>query len=210
MANQSWSTRLAATVTGGTREPSLLTPNRQEAERATNISIGTPEDAIDAARSLKSEFEVDEAAITLDREGIALVDRAGVGRHLPPAQSRDVYDITGAGDVVLAVLGLCLAGEAALQDSAAAANCAAGIAVGRLGVVSVSAEELDEGTAKSKQRPTAVRPVGVSGIAGSRQAAPRRRQVDRLDERLFRFVARGARRLSGGSVTTRGCVDCRD
>ena len=126
-------------------QASLLTPNRQEAERAAKHPVETPEDAILAGRLLKEEVGVDQIAITLDRDGIALVDQSGVGHHLPPAESREVYDITGAGDVVLAVLGLCLSGDAELRDAAVAANCAGGIAVGRLGVVAVTSLELERG-----------------------------------------------------------------
>ena len=77
-----------------------ITPNRVEAGLAAGMKIVTPQDGLEAARRLL-RYGVDAAAVTLDRDGIAWADVQGNVRHFP-AQPREVCDITGAGDMVLA------------------------------------------------------------------------------------------------------------
>ena len=85
-----------------------MTPNRLETRRATGREVATIDDAIAAGRRLCAEFELDHAFVTLDSDGIVVRQADGPAEHLPTRQ-RQVYDITGAGDMVLAMLGMALA-----------------------------------------------------------------------------------------------------
>ena len=123
------------------RYATLLKPNRVEAELATGMTIRTPADALAAAAKLRQQLQVEAVLITLDRDGMVLVHADDVGQHFP-TQPRAVYDITGAGDMVLAALGLCLASRLSLQESVQVANAAAGLEVEKLGVAPVSRRQL--------------------------------------------------------------------
>src|SRR5438270_5383268 len=79
--------------------------------------------------------------VTLDRDGMALV-RADGRAELLPTRPRQVYDITGAGDMVLAVVGLCLAGGADYDEAAALGNVAGGLEVEKFGVALLTREEI--------------------------------------------------------------------
>ncbi len=96
-----------------------MTPNRLEAQLATGMSITTPEDALAVGRRLVEALGMEAVLVTLDRDGMALV-RADGRAELLPTRPRQVYDITGAGDMVLAVVGLCVACGADYDEAAAA------------------------------------------------------------------------------------------
>ncbi|MBW3541645.1 MAG: bifunctional heptose 7-phosphate kinase/heptose 1-phosphate adenyltransferase [Planctomycetes bacterium] len=118
-----------------------VTPNRLETMRATGIEVRTAENAFAAGRRLCDRLDLEHAFITLDRDGIALVPAVGEPRLLA-TRRREVYDITGAGDMVLAMIGV---GAAALVDPvdlARLANVAGGLEVEHIGVVRVSREEI--------------------------------------------------------------------
>ncbi len=117
-----------------------ITPNRAEAGRALGTRITTPQEALDAARRLL-DFGLDAVLVTLDRDGMAWVDRSGQAR-LFPARPRQVCDITGAGDMVLAVLGYLLAAGSDPAAAIEAANVAGGLEVERLGVVPLARREI--------------------------------------------------------------------
>lgn len=120
-----------------------ITPNRAEAGRALGIRITTPQEGLAAAGKLL-DFGVQSVIVTLDRDGMAWVDRDGHA-ELFPARPRQVCDITGAGDMVLSVLGYMLAGGADTASAIEVANVAGGLEVERLGVVPLSRREiLDE------------------------------------------------------------------
>ena len=112
-----------------------ITPNRAEAGRAVGTRITTPQEGIEAGRKLL-EFGIQSVIVTLDRDGMAWVDRSGPGR-LFPARPRQVCDITGAGDMVLSVLGYLMAAGADPATAIEVANVAGGLEVERLGVVPV-------------------------------------------------------------------------
>lgn len=123
------------------RRASLVTPNRKEAEEALGRKLqGTP--ALEqGARDLIALAELDAAVITLGAEGILYATAAGeLGRD--PARARAVFDVTGAGDTVVAHLALYLAGGLPLAAAVGLANQAAGIVVGRLGASTVTRSEL--------------------------------------------------------------------
>jgi D-beta-D-heptose 7-phosphate kinase/D-beta-D-heptose 1-phosphate adenosyltransferase len=117
-----------------------ITPNRAEAGRALGTRITTPQEGLDVARRLL-DFGLQAVIVTLDRDGMAWVDRDGHAQ-LFPARPRQVCDITGAGDMVLAVLGYMLAAGADTATAIEAANVAGGLEVERLGVVPLSRREI--------------------------------------------------------------------
>ena len=120
----------------------LVTPNHVEAESATNIRITTNEDARRAAAALRQRLKVDSVVITRGEHGM-WVSQAGVDGHLP-AVAREVADVTGAGDTVIAVLALAIAAGATLAEAARLANRAAGIVVGKFATSTVTTGEILE------------------------------------------------------------------
>ncbi len=118
-----------------------MTPNRLEAQLATGLSIARPGDALAVGKKLVETLGMESVLITLDRDGMALV-RADGRAELLPTRPRQVYDITGAGDMVLSVVGLCLANGADYDESAALGNVAGGLEVEKFGVALLSREEI--------------------------------------------------------------------
>ena len=138
---------------GTYRGAGLLTPNRAEFEAALGGSGETPEEMASRAQRVCSLLEIGSMVVTLGEQGLLVAPAAGPSRHMP-ARAREVYDVTGAGDTVTAVLAAGLAVGAELEDSAHLANVAAGVVVRRVGVAPIRlrdlAEELREpGTAGS-------------------------------------------------------------
>lgn len=123
----------------------LITPNRTAAE----LVIGKPlrdEQAIrTAAAQLQNNLRLDASILTLDRDGLAYATADDIG--IVPCRQREVCDVTGAGDMVLSVLGLCQAAGVPLVESLQLANAAAGLEVERFGVEPINrtdiAHELD-------------------------------------------------------------------
>ena len=122
------------------RPITVITPNQREAELLTGIAITDQGTLEDAGRRLLERFECEYALITCGEEGMALFD-ATVSHHLPTV-AREVFDVTGAGDTVIATLALARAAGATMEESAIVANHAAGIVVGKVGTATVSREEL--------------------------------------------------------------------
>lgn len=117
-----------------------ITPNRLEAGLALGKVIESAADGLAAAESLL-EFGIDSVVVTLDRDGMAWADRSGA-RGLFPVRPRQVYDITGAGDMVLSLIGYCLAARAEFPEAIELANIGGGLEVERLGVVPLARREL--------------------------------------------------------------------
>lgn len=128
------------------RGATLLTPNRLEAETLSGRRITTPQEALDVANRLRAEFGIQTAMITLDRDGLVISDQRT--REHCPTIPREVYDITGAGDMVLAMCGYGYAARWTLRDIARLANRAAGLQVERFGVEAVSWSEIVEGISR--------------------------------------------------------------
>ena len=118
-----------------------VTPNRLETSRATGRQIVTQEDAFAAGHDLCRRLELDHAYVTLDSDGIALVSADG-NEQMLPTRKREVYDITGAGDMVLAMIGVGAAAGIEPLDLAKLANVAGGLEVERIGVVRVTRDEM--------------------------------------------------------------------
>ena len=118
----------------------LLTPNQQEAELATNGEIHNHDSLLATGHSLYHELELGALLITRGHRGMSLFTD-GQPTHLA-ADARDVYDVSGAGDTVLSLCAAGLAGGLSMVTSAELANLAAGIVVGKVGTATVSPAEL--------------------------------------------------------------------
>jgi D-beta-D-heptose 7-phosphate kinase/D-beta-D-heptose 1-phosphate adenosyltransferase len=120
---------------------SAVTPNRLEAGLATGRTIATADDAIRSATELRDRLGLEAGIVTLDKDGMALAHADGRTAILP-TRPRQVYDITGAGDMVMAALGLALAAGADYDDAIRLANVAGGLEVERIGVATVTRDEI--------------------------------------------------------------------
>ena len=119
---------------------SLITPNRKEASHAVGFSIETIADAEKASQILFDKLQLDTAVITLDKEG-AFLRTATLAEQIP-TQPRNVYDVTGAGDMMLAMLAVALAAGCDEITALQLANIASGIEVEKFGVATVSVDEI--------------------------------------------------------------------
>lgn len=120
----------------------LLTPNKKEAQEATGISITNESSLNEALAKLKEVASLEISMITLSEDGIAFLQNEDV--IIKPTVAREVYDVTGAGDTVLASLGYALALNNDIASSVEFANLAAGVVVGKLGSATVSLDEIEE------------------------------------------------------------------
>jgi len=123
------------------RGVSLLTPNKKEASMATGIRIVDPSTLERAADAIMHSAGLDRLLITLGKEGMVLFEK-GQAPYRISGEARQVYDVSGAGDTVLAVLGLALACGAPPKEAAVIANAAAGLVVGKVGTATISQAEL--------------------------------------------------------------------
>ncbi|MDX1764420.1 MAG: D-glycero-beta-D-manno-heptose-7-phosphate kinase [bacterium] len=122
------------------RGVTCLTPNRRETEEATGLTLGRPGDIRRAASALQKLLRSRAALITLGKDGMALLD-GKVFKSIPTV-AREVYDVTGAGDTVIAVLTLAAAAGCDFETAARLANRAAGVVVGKVGAARVTPQEL--------------------------------------------------------------------
>ncbi|MGE5153656.1 MAG: bifunctional D-glycero-beta-D-manno-heptose-7-phosphate kinase/D-glycero-beta-D-manno-heptose 1-phosphate adenylyltransferase HldE [Bdellovibrio bacteriovorus] len=127
------------------RGSTLLTPNRSELEEV----VGPMENdtaLIEKGQRLRAELGLDALLVTLGERGMLLLRDGATPEeaalHLP-TRAREVYDVTGAGDTVIATLAAALAAGTELAEACTLANCAAGLAVGKLGTATVSPRELE-------------------------------------------------------------------
>lgn len=118
-----------------------VTPNRLETYRATGRNIQTIDDAFAAGKILCEKVGLDAAFVTIDRDGIALVRKSGEQFHLP-TRIREVCDVTGAGDMVLAMIGAGIAAGVEDVDLARLANVAGGLEVEQIGVVPITRADI--------------------------------------------------------------------
>jgi len=119
----------------------ILTPNLAEAEKMAGITITNDDELCEAARLIKAKLGCAALLITRGEAGMALFEEAREPL-LIPTMAREVYDVTGAGDTVIATLALGLAAGLNFSEAAILANRAAGIVVGKLGTATVTPEEL--------------------------------------------------------------------
>ncbi len=123
---------------------SVVTPNRSELAEAAGTAVRTPDEAVIAARLLLDMHGFDAVIATLGKDGMAVVTDDGEVRHLP-AEAREVFDVSGAGDTVVAALAAALGSGAELVQAAALANVAAGIVVGKVGTAVAYRSEVVDG-----------------------------------------------------------------
>lgn len=119
----------------------IITPNRREAEVASHVPINDETSLDSAAETLLAAGKYQALLITRSSEGMSLYLNDGSVTHIPTV-AREVYDVTGAGDTVMATLGLGLACGLGFAEAAGIANVAAGIAVGKVGTSTVSPAEI--------------------------------------------------------------------
>ncbi len=124
------------------RDVSIITPNLKEASQGSGIEIKDEQSLIKAGTLLLRRLRCDSILITRGEQGMSLFDGEGV-THIPTA-ARSVYDVTGAGDTVIAAFTLAHVAGAGLRDAAMVANHAAGIVVGKIGTACATKEELKE------------------------------------------------------------------
>ncbi len=118
-----------------------MTPNRLEASLATGLPVLQLDQAYSAGIKLMQMLDLEAAIITLDKDGMALVHRDGRREHFP-TRPRQVYDITGAGDMVLSVLGVAMAAGAGYEVAIPLANVAGGLEVEKIGIAPISRSEM--------------------------------------------------------------------
>ncbi|MDY6135395.1 D-glycero-beta-D-manno-heptose-7-phosphate kinase [Campylobacter lanienae] len=159
------------------RGATLLTPNKKEASEALGFVIDSDEKLGLALKTMKMNYELEYSLITLSEDGIGLLAQKMVKF---PALAKEVFDVTGAGDSVLATLGYCLASKMSIEDAIDNANLAAAVVVGKVGSADASWGEIE--SLKSKK-------IGFE------------RKLVKLDELLK--VDRSGKSL----VFTNGCFD---
>lgn len=118
-----------------------LTPNKKEAMEATNIDIKDESSLIEALKSLKTQCELEVSLITLSEQGIAIFDDE---LTIKPTVAREVYDVTGAGDTVIASIAFALGNNLDIKDAIYFANLAAGVVVGKIGSATTTLDEIYE------------------------------------------------------------------
>ena len=119
----------------------LLTPNKKEASIATKINIVDDASLTDALVELKSICNLDISLVTLSEDGIAIYD-GKLRTH--PTTAKEVFDVTGAGDTVLASLGFAIACGYSIDESVAFSNLAGGVVVGKIGSETTTINEIIE------------------------------------------------------------------
>ncbi|MCG6894376.1 MAG: D-glycero-beta-D-manno-heptose-7-phosphate kinase [Desulfobacteraceae bacterium] len=166
---------------GGCR---LVTPNRKEASLAAGMDIHDVKDLGRAANRILEASGIDNLLVTCGKDGMHLFQADTDSVHIP-ARARQVFDVSGAGDTVVAVVGLAMAAGATLVEAAAAANAAAGVVVGKVGTATVTPAELR---------------AAMGGFVG--ELPGKYREAEELAE-----IIRGHKRAGQRIVMTNGCFD---
>ena len=151
------------------RGATVLTPNRQELALAARMKAVSDEEITAAARRVMDDSDAACVLVTRSADGMSLVERDGGATHLP-SEMREVFDVSGAGDTVVAVLAAALGRQLPLGLAARLANLAAGVAVGRSGTAAVGLDDLrhachgqafESNEAKIVSAPVALKMVGA-------------------------------------------------
>ncbi|MGI4757221.1 MAG: bifunctional D-glycero-beta-D-manno-heptose-7-phosphate kinase/D-glycero-beta-D-manno-heptose 1-phosphate adenylyltransferase HldE [Janthinobacterium lividum] len=162
-------------------------PNLQELSAATGVDAHATEALLQAGRDLLAGLSMDFLTLTMSERGIHVLRRGGIDEeYRSPARAREVFDVSGAGDTVIATLAASLAGGLSVESAVELANIAAGIVVAKLGTVPVAAHEI------------------VSELTVSSAVVSAEKVLDR--DRAFARV--GEWRASGETIVfTNGCFD---
>lgn len=117
----------------------LLTPNKKEAQIATNIRIDSEDSLLSALKKMKNDYNLTYALITLSEDGMAIFDSK---LTQIPTLAKEVYDVTGAGDTVISALAFGLCNGMDIYESAKFANAAAAVVVGKIGSAQATRAEI--------------------------------------------------------------------
>jgi D-beta-D-heptose 7-phosphate kinase/D-beta-D-heptose 1-phosphate adenosyltransferase len=123
------------------RDVTIVTPNSQEASVASGVEIIDEGSLREAGQRILERFNCEAVLITRGEDGMALFQRGEKEIHVPTT-AREVFDVTGAGDSVIATMGLALAGGASFSEAAVISNFAAGVVVAKVGTATVTLDEL--------------------------------------------------------------------
>ncbi len=167
------------------RGANLLTPNARELSALTGLPVQSDLDVETASAKLIGDLQLSGVVVTRAERGMSVIAQGGKALHLA-AEAREVFDVSGAGDTVLATLALALGAGAPLGEAATLANVAAGIVVGKSGTAVVEADEL-------------LRVLRASELASTHD------KIMSLDQVVKRAAAWRAAGLSVGF--TNGCFD---
>ncbi|PIE63461.1 MAG: D-glycero-beta-D-manno-heptose-7-phosphate kinase [Desulfobacter postgatei] len=121
----------------------VLTPNKKEAAIAAGMQIQTPEEMEEAAAKIMTQAGLEKLLITCGKAGMLLYE-AGKPAVTIASKARQVFDVSGAGDTVISILGLGLASGATFESAAGLANLAAGVVVAKVGTATASIDELKQ------------------------------------------------------------------
>lgn len=176
-------TRDLAKYSGAT----TICPNLHELSTATGVDLHRVEDLLQAGRDLLVNLNINFLTVTMSDKGIRVLQRNGAEEYHSPARAREVFDVSGAGDTVIATLAAALAGGLKIESAVELANVAAGIVVAKVGTVPIAAHEI-------------VSELTVSGGVNSAEKVllERARAIARVEEW----------RASGETIVfTNGCFD---
>jgi rfaE bifunctional protein kinase chain/domain len=120
----------------------FLTPNTREAEALSGIKITDPKSLGEAGRVLLRKTRARNVVITRGKDGMAVFTAGKAVVQVIPTYAREVYDVSGAGDTVIAVMALAASVGAKIEDAAVLGNLAAGVEVGKRGTATVSPDEI--------------------------------------------------------------------
>lgn len=121
----------------------LISPNQSEAEKAAGLRITNQKTLIQAGKRILQQLGCEAVLVTRGEAGMSLFEQGGHVSHIPTV-AQEVYDVSGAGDTVISTLTLGLAAGGNFREAAVAANCAAGITVGEVGVATTTQAELKQ------------------------------------------------------------------
>lgn len=128
------------------RKVTVITPNHHEAAQGAGLTIDSEAGLRKAGRKIMADLDCASVLITRGEQGMTLFEHDGVISHIPTV-AREVFDVTGAGDTVIALLTLGLAAGLSLYEAAVLANFAAGVVVGEVGTSAITAAKLKKSVA---------------------------------------------------------------
>jgi len=141
------------------RGATVLTPNLREAEHLAGVKIVDSGSLAFAGEEILKLTHSKHVVITRGKDGMAVFSQGSSVIHLIPTTAREVYDVSGAGDTVIAVLMLSLSSGASIEEACVLGNLAAGVEVGKRGTATVSQEEMRSSLTGPK--PTGLNPAGL-------------------------------------------------
>ena len=167
------------------RGASVLTPNRHELEVACGHVCAHDREIEAGARIAMDQARCEAVVVTRGKEGMSIVRRDGATEHIRTV-AKEVFDVSGAGDTVVATLGLGLANSAGLSDAVRLANAAAGVVVGKYGTASVTTGEI----------------IARLGLTGEGQISSKHFSLDSVQQLVEHWREQGLR-----IAFTNGCFD---